>query len=58
MKAFLARLAGWGQFGINAIDASLQSNGVPKSPHDWLRIFGSAALAIAVHFASGTDGSK
>jgi hypothetical protein len=58
MKAFFARFAGWGQFGLECLDKAIANHGVPKTPHDWVPILGSAALALAVHFAAGTDGTK
>lgn len=58
MKQFWAKVLGFGQFAVTAIDISLQAHGIPQTPHQWLSIFGSAAIWVAVHKASGTDGTR
>jgi hypothetical protein len=57
-KATYAKLAGWGQLFITALAAAIQAHGVPNTSQAWLTVLTSAVVALAVHHASSTDGSK
>lgn len=57
MKHILAKVLGWGQLGLTAIEQA--SNGhFPQNKAEWIRLLTSAALAFAVHHAASTDGTK
>ena len=58
MKAFWAKFLAWGQLAIVALDQSIAAHGVPSKPSQWLAILGSAVLALAIHGAASTDGTK
>lgn len=59
MKHWLAKIAGWGQFGLN-LAGQLSQPGAP-TPHgalQWTQLVGSLVTAVAVHAASSTDGQQ
>ena len=57
MKVFWARFFGWGQLAIVAIQQA--SNGhFPQNKSEWVTLLTSAALAMSVHHAAATDGTK
>jgi hypothetical protein len=53
-----AKLAGWGQLFITAVAAAIQAKGIPATGAQWGAILASAAVAVAVHHAASTDGTK
>ena len=57
-KATLAKIAGWGQLLITAVATAIQAQGVPSTAQQWGQILVSALIALSVHHASNTDGSK
>ncbi len=57
MKVFWARFFGWGQLAIVAVQQT--SNGhFPQNKSEWVTLLTSAALAMSVHHAAATDGTK
>lgn len=57
MKTTYAKLLGWGQFILEALTQA--SNGhFPQNRNEWAHLLASAAVALAVHHASSTDGTK
>ena len=58
MKHILAKIAGWGQFGLNLVGQMQQAPSAPHGALQWITLAGSLVTAVAVHAASSTDGSK
>jgi hypothetical protein len=54
----VAKYLGWGQLVLVALQQAIAANGIPHTANAWLTLLGSAALAVAVHHASSTDGTK
>jgi len=57
-KAALAKILGWGQLVLFAFNETVQAQGVPHGWGAWLRLLGSTAVALSVHHASSTDGTR
>ena len=57
MKKYLARFFGWGQLAIAAVQQA--SNGhFPQNGKEWLTLLTSTFIALSVHHAAATDGTK
>lgn len=57
MKTVYAKLAGWGQLVLAVIEQA--SNGhFPQNKTEWIHLFTSTLVALAVHHSSSTDGTK
>lgn len=57
MKHILAKVLGWGQFGLAIVEQA--SNGhFPQNKAEWLALGYKLVLALAVHSAASTDGTK
>jgi hypothetical protein len=52
-----AKIFGWVQFGLQTV-AQVSTGGVPHNWHDWLSLIASGALAVGMHAAASTDGTK
>lgn len=59
MKSIWAKIFGWSQFAVQAA-GQIAGQTVPgeKTWQTVLRLIGSGAVAVAVHAASSTDGTK
>lgn len=54
-----AKVFGWVNFALQYIGQASQGGGfAPHGWAGWLGLLGSGAVAVAVHAASGTDGTK
>jgi len=56
MSHWLAKIVGWGQFGIVTIGQLAQAQ--PHGWAQWLTVVASGLAAIGIHAASNTDGTK
>jgi hypothetical protein len=57
MNHWLAKIAGWTQFGLTALN-QLSQAGTPHGWAAWLTTIASGVLAVGVHAAAKTDGTK
>lgn len=57
MNHWLAKIMGWTQFGLQALQQVSQS-GQPHGWASWVTTIASGALAVGMHAASNTDGTK
>lgn len=57
MNSNLAKIFGWGQFGLQVVGTAVQQ-GLPHGLFGWLGLVTSLLTAVGVHAASATDGVK
>lgn len=53
----LAKILGWFQF-LATTAGTVLKDGVPHGAGGWLGLLGSLGMAIGIHAASSTDGTK
>jgi hypothetical protein len=58
MTHWFAKIFGWSQFVMTAISQIASSNPVSHGWQGWVTGIASLAVAIGVHAASSTDGTK
>jgi hypothetical protein len=57
MNSILAKILGWGQFGLSVL-GQVATSGAPHGAFGWLGLAGSLLTAVALHASSNTDGTK
>lgn len=55
--SLVGKVTGWGQFGLQLF-SQVAATGLPHNAVGWVALAGSLAMAIGMHAASSTDGSK
>ena len=58
INAIMARLAAYAAVFAGALTEMIDKHGIPRDLHSWGHIIGLALVAIAVHKASATDGTR
>lgn len=56
-SALVGKVMGWGQFGLQCFQ-QLATTGVPHTTLGWLTTIGSLVMAVGMHAAASTDGTK
>lgn len=54
-NSLLAKIAGWGQFALNAL-TQVATTGLPTGVFGWVGLGASLLMAIGTHAASNTGG--
>jgi hypothetical protein len=57
MKTILAKVLGWGQLALATVE-QVSHGHFPQNKLEWSHLVTSALLALALHAAASTDGTK